>query len=365
MDGRRVRNTSRLSILYVVLATILLAQTLWWVLFLSSMAEDVADETERRLRTELRLVRTRLAADDLDAETVRAEHPDFVAEAEGDSLRVDIDPDALRALRARAVGRQRMLIAEGAFFVLLLAMGTFVLVAAERKERAFRRAHELFLAGVTHEFRTPLASIRLSAETLAREGLDETAHRRLQARLLADTERLQTLVAQVLTVTRDGLVPSGATTRVNLSSVIDRVVDETSDLVAAARGTLRVEAPVTVYVRGQEDALALVVRNLVVNAIEHGHAAEVAPHVEIDLRSVGRRAALSVVDHGPGIPDEERDQVFRAFQRGSHGSRAGAGLGLYLARRLVESMGGELDLERSPSGGATFRVRMPLEGEAT
>lgn len=351
--------------LYLVLVLLILAQGVWWVVFFSGTSRSTTREVDRRLEAERALAQRLLDSGELSASAAGTRFPDLVVEEASGPPSVRVAADARARIRNQGRRRRTMLVSEGAFFVFLLAMGSLILLVAQRRERDYRRAHELFLAGVTHEFRTPLASVLLSAETLERPGLDEPTRREVRRRLLADVDRLQALVGHVLAVTRQGAVGRGTPEAVDLGATARAVADEVRPLVEERGGRLVLDVHEGHHVLGHEALLAVAIRNLLVNAIQHGWREPGSPIVSVTLTGDGRRHRLAVHDEGPGIPKHEQERVFRSFYRivGRRPS-PGAGLGLYLARRNVEGMGGRIELESRDGAGSTFTVVLPTLGVA-
>jgi two-component system, OmpR family, sensor histidine kinase RstB len=196
-------------------------------------------------------------------------------------------------------------------------------------------AHKSLLANASHELRTPLTRIRMAVE-LMKENADPKRKRDLEQ----DIGELNALIDEILLASR-------------LDAVKEREADEKVDLLAlATEECARYEeaelhgAPVTV--RGEPRLLRRMMRNLLENARRHG-----APPIEVRVSRAEGGAELSVRDHGPGIPDAERESVFRPFYRFA-GAResAGAGLGLALVRQIARRHGGDARyLGREPSGG--------------
>jgi len=196
--------------------------------------------------------------------------------------------------------------------------------------------HKSLLANASHELRTPLARIRMAVELLK-----ENADPRRKRELEQDIVELDALIDEILTASR-------------LDAIGDPGANEEVDLLAlASEECARYEAaqlagePVTV--RGDPRLLRRLIRNLLENARRHG-----APPVELRVSRAGVGAELRVSDHGPGIPDAEREGVFQPFHRfAGSGERAGAGLGLALVRQIARRHGGDARyVAGAPSGGS-------------
>ncbi len=220
------------------------------------------------------------------------------------------------------------------------------------------RANQLrsaLLAAVSHDLRTPLASIKAASSSLLSDQLDfGPEETRILLRTIDDeSDRLNSLVENLLDMSR---LETGS------MEVLDRSTD-VRELIEAAIGSLgprgnsvTVDVPDTVP-RVRTDAVLLerAVANLVDNALIHAGG----NGLRIEAGAVAGRVDIRVIDRGPGIRGEDRDLVFRPFQRlGDSENRVGVGLGLAVARGFVEAVGGELEVEDTPGGGCTMVVRL-------
>jgi signal transduction histidine kinase len=195
-------------------------------------------------------------------------------------------------------------------------------------------AHKSLLANASHELRTPLTRIRMAVELMKESG-DSKRKREVEH----DIAELDALIDEILLASR-------------LDVVKGREPDEEVDLLALATEECSryEEAELegqSVTVRGDPRLLRRMIRNLLENARRHG-----APPIEVRVSRVEGMVELRVSDHGPGIPDAEREDVFRPFRRfaGARDS-AGAGLGLALVRQIARRHGGDARyLGREPSG---------------
>ncbi|KQT89437.1 hypothetical protein ASG49_16900 [Marmoricola sp. Leaf446] len=229
---------------------------------------------------------------------------------------------------------------------------------AETRRRALAavdRTRTALLAAVGHDLRTPLAAAGASIATLRSDDLrlSDANTAELLEGAQQSLDRLGALVADLLDVSR---LRAGAMAvvlqPVDLEEVCARALD---DLAAAATVTLGRAADVP-DVRADPGLLERVVVNLVANALRHTPGGR--PPRLVARRTDGM-VELRVVDHGPGIPAERREEVFAPFQRlGDTDPASGIGLGLALSRGLVEAMGGTLLPEDTPGGGLTMVVAL-------
>jgi signal transduction histidine kinase len=230
----------------------------------------------------------------------------------------------------------------------------------EEELRDAQRVRDDFLCVAGHELRTPLTVLRLQlASLLAHNGghlsQDPRTERRL-AGLATQTERLARLAERLLDVSQMGDVPALQLREINLTDVVRDSVAGCADLAAAAGCQVRVIADPSVMGRWDPDRLEQIVQDLLSNAFKYGSGAD----VRVQVRALGPRAELVVRDGGLGIPADDQQRIFERFERHFPSeSYGGLGLGLWIARRLVEAHGGEIRVESSPGKGATFTVNLP------
>jgi len=228
---------------------------------------------------------------------------------------------------------------------------------ADRQER--RREEQLaFAAGVAHDLRNPLAALKASA-WIPGDGLDALPPGQIKRRfelVRRQVDRLEALTEDLLEVSR---MDAG---RLELRPAVHDLAElaaESIELHACVTPDHRLEleshGPVPAVCDGAR--VARVLNNLVGNAVKYSPEGGL---VRVRVRSDGEVALLEVEDQGPGIAPEEAGRLFEPFQRGSaHCLAPGVGMGLYVARRLVEAHGGTIGVTRSPLGGSLFRVALP------
>jgi two-component system sensor histidine kinase KdpD len=220
------------------------------------------------------------------------------------------------------------------------------------------RLRTAILRAVSHDLRTPLASIKASATSLLQDDIAWTpdAQREFLVAIDEEADRLDAVVGDLLDMSRlEAGVVHPTLSPVDLDEVVQSALASLSE--ATADGVGR-DVPATLPpVLADPALLQRSVANLVANALRHG-SADGPPSVV--ARSVGQEVELRVVDHGPGVPARDREQLFEPFQRlGDRQSPAGVGLGLAVARGFVDAMGGRLRLDDTPGGGLTAVVTLP------
>jgi two-component system OmpR family sensor kinase/two-component system sensor histidine kinase QseC len=224
----------------------------------------------------------------------------------------------------------------------------------ERLARS-QAAQRALIADAAHELRSPLTALSLQLQSLDRDGVRPDSAQRDQLR--AGVERATRLVEQLLALARSEAAADAAGARDVRLDALARTTLANALPLADAQGTdLGLVREDAVTVRGDPDAIAALLANLVDNAIRHaGRAAR----VDVAVYRERDRAVLTVADSGPGIPAEDRQRVLGRFQRGPAAGANGTGLGLAIVRAAVERHGGTLQLLDSPLGGLLARVELP------
>jgi signal transduction histidine kinase len=229
-------------------------------------------------------------------------------------------------------------------------------------EEALRARDEL-ISFAGHDLKTPVTGVRLVLQLLQRELAQAGDARALEPRLelaLRQVDKLGEMSGQLLDISR---IAAGqlnmALEQLDLGTVV-------SDVVARLFPPAPETPPVAVKLEGpvvgnwDRAHIEQIASNLVANAVKYGNGKPVDVHVW----RVDSTAEMDVTDHGMGIPPEEQEQIFARFHRGAcaHGKGPGAGLGLWITRKLVEAMGGEIRVASTRGEGSTFTVKLPLEG---
>jgi two-component system osmolarity sensor histidine kinase EnvZ len=208
------------------------------------------------------------------------------------------------------------------------------------------------LAGISHDLRTPLARIQLALGMISEKSDPE-----LLDRVLRDVAGMNELIARCLEVSRDFSEQDSA--EVDLCELLADVAGQFSHLGVEIRGHHGPDCRLRVRPLG----LKRILSNLVDNAVRYG-AGEA---IDIEYRIVDDQVEIRVMDRGPGIPEEEREAVFRPFYRlePSRSSRTGgSGLGLAIVRQLASANGWSVELTRRPGGGTVACVRVSLKNGA-
>jgi two-component system, OmpR family, sensor histidine kinase SenX3 len=255
------------------------------------------------------------------------------------------------------------------FFLVIIAgmvLNTIFLVREIRRNEQ----HDSFINAVTHELKTPVASIRLYLQTLQTRELDEAKRQEFYRIMLEDSDRLLTTIEQVL---RAGSTQSQfrriAQARVDLAEIGAECAALARSRFHLPEEAMRFESRTSgpPVVMGDADELKAAVWNLIDNAVKYS-AGEPRVNITIEETPDGSRYALKVADHGPGISPNELKRVFRRFYR-IHGMSVrakGSGLGLFIVRSVARRHGGKAFAESEGAGrGSTFTILLPRLAEAS
>jgi len=260
--------------------------------------------------------------------------------------------------------RTGILLVLGVLLLLAIIAGVVLNTLFLVREIHRNEQHDAFINAVTHELKTPVASIRLYLETLQTHTVDENKRQEFYRIMLHDSDRLLSTIEQVLRTGRVG--PSRRRLNVapiDLGALVDGCIDRAGKLYGVPAGSIRYQgdgaAPVTIL--GDLDEVQAAVSNLIDNAVKYSGS-----HVDVTVKtSVAENGhvTLRVTDQGPGIPPTELKRIFKRFYRvpGQLATRVkGTGLGLYIVRAVVRRHGGQAWAEsEGPGRGSTFVLQFP------
>ncbi|MEN6450469.1 MAG: HAMP domain-containing sensor histidine kinase [Thermoguttaceae bacterium] len=250
----------------------------------------------------------------------------------------------------------------GSTFLLLLVAGVALYLVLSIKAINLTRRQSNFIDSVTHELKSPIASMKLYLQTLSRHQVNPELQTDFHRFMLEDLERLDRLISQMLDAGRlDAERSPEEDEDVELTDLLRDCASTVCMNYRVPAGYVRLDLePGTVV--GRRVDLHVVFRNLIDNAVKY---AATPPKVEVSLRTVGRKVIARIADNGPGIPPNMRRKIFGRFVRLGmelERKKPGTGLGLYIARTLVRRHRGQIrvrDPERGP--GTVFEVQLPAK----
>ncbi len=249
--------------------------------------------------------------------------------------------------------------------MLFLLMGIIVMYTYYRKQAALNLAHQNFISSVTHELRSPLASVQLYLDTLLLRDPEERVRREFLERMQEETERLGVLIRNILWVSRvQRMTSEHAFETVALSERLEAFLDEKRRKHGWGPDELDSEIEPGIRIRCDWENLRVAMDNLVENACRYSPDGF---RLHVKATCPDDRCLIEFRDLGVGIPRAEQKKVFRMFYRvGNEMTRTvkGTGLGLYIVRNIVKSHGGRISLRSGERGepGSAFLLDLPRGG---
>ena len=252
--------------------------------------------------------------------------------------------------------RKGMIIGEGMIFIFIFILGIIRLKNHLERERNNAQQQNNFLLSVTHELKSPLASVKLYLQTILKRDLDREQQKTFLANSLKDIERLDYLVENVLLATklenRSFNLPKED---FDFSSLVKEVSDRLQKN-ACKTEMIQVEVEPNIILHADKFAITNVVNNLVENAIKYSPPCAT---VEVKLAKNENDVILTVADHGQGIADEDKRLIFNKFYRvGNESTRKtkGTGLGLYIVKTVLQKHNATIRVRDNAPSGSIFEV---------
>lgn len=243
-------------------------------------------------------------------------------------------------------------------------LGTrFVLLLAEDRTESFRldEVRRDFVANISHELKTPIASVSLLAEALDQAADEPDQVRRFAGRLSVEAARLAHISSEVIELSR---IQARGALRTDVLLRVDEIVAaavEQNRVVASAKGIdVAVKASSKAEVYGDRSLLIVAVHNLIANAIAYSSE---GGRVGVGAKIVDGAVEIAVTDQGIGIEADELERVFERFYRIDQArsrNTGGSGLGLSIVKHTVQNHGGDVRVWSKPGRGSTFMIRLPL-----
>ena len=261
-------------------------------------------------------------------------------------------------------GRRRLLLSGFAVLALVLLAGSYFIMRSIDRERAVARLQSEFVSAVSHEFRTPLTSLRQLSEMLSKGRVPTEELRQESYDILSrESGRLQRLVESLLDFGRmEARAFRYHYEHLDPAALVGDLVAEFQEKTAALGYRVELElAGEYPFIHADREALGLALRNLLDNAVKYSPDCRT---VWVEMARERGRLAIRVRDQGMGIPASEQEEIFKRFVRGTGSMAAniqGTGIGLAMARHIIEAHDGEIRLESNPGRGSTFTILLPLE----
>ncbi len=252
-----------------------------------------------------------------------------------------------------------MIFGEGSVFLILLLLGILRTRNSFNKEAALATQQKNFLLSVTHELKSPLASVRLQLETIQKRALPKEKQDEVLANAIEDTDRLNALVENILFAARiDNHSYVLNKEKGNLSDEVNGLCEKAA-VGFARHHKLKTDISENIFTAFDRMGFHSVFVNLLENAVKYSTT---GTEVNVTLKKNNDAILLSVADRGPGISNEEKENVFQRFYRiGNEETRStkGTGLGLYIVHSLIEEHGWSIKILDHSGGGTIFEITIP------
>ena len=244
-------------------------------------------------------------------------------------------------------------VGEGVTFLALILVGAVFVYRSIRKQIQYAALQQNFMMAITHELKTPIATTRLSLETVLKRKLDTVQQQKLLLSALSETNRLNILTNNILLASQmEEKTFQREDEEVNLADLVETVVNDYKN--RFPQRMLEWTADKDIYIKGDELLLQIALSNLIDNALKY--APKESP-VYVDLLEQEDYIQVKVTDEGPGVADAEKKQIFEKFYRsGSENTRRakGTGLGLYLTKKIIEDHNGDIFVMDNTPHGSIF-----------
>src|ERR1700744_2737 len=265
----------------------------------------------------------------------------------------------LTSLQSNRIG---MVLGEGSIFIIILVFGAYYMQRTITIDQKLQEQKRNFLLSVTHELKSPLASIKILLQTIQKRDLNKAQILNFIDKSLLDIERLDDMVENMLLASKiDNRSYTFPKAKFNLSVLVDSIVNRLQVTKCDCnQQIIDAEIEPKIEITGDKFALTSVVTNLIENAIKYSSPCEA---VAVKLFSKDEKIHLQVADHGIGIADEEKGRIFNKFYRvGSEDTRntKGTGLGLYIVKEVLDKHEATIKVKDNRPAGSIFEVTFGL-----
>ena len=325
--GKRIKVLTYLIIGYLMLGLV------WWSLLLFTKNRDAFEAKAELLR--IGMVAERL----YQSEESFLSHPRY------------------QELKKKYKRQEIMIFGEAGLLILSMSIGIWLMNRGYTKEIEVARQKRNFLLSITHELKSPLAAIRLVFDTFRRRNLTSDQLKLLSENGLKDTERLKSLVENLLLAARmeDNYQPGKEAWPI--SEVMRPAINEIMLRYNHVELDMVLEKEIVVEVEKQ--GIQILLSNLFENAIKYSGT---DPVIQVKIEEKDKNVIINISDNGIGIPDDEKSKVFNKFYRiGSEETRTtkGTGLGLYIVEGIVKAHRGKIEILNNKPKGTIFKITLP------
>lgn len=252
-----------------------------------------------------------------------------------------------------------MIFGEAGVFVLSLVLGIYFINRGYNREIELAQQRRNFLLSITHELKSPIASIRLVLETFLKRKLKPEQHTQLNNNAIADVERLNELVNNLLMAAKLEAAYQPQLEYLELSELVEDIVQKMNEKFPKIKFHQNIE-PAIEMLEGDKMGMVSIVTNLIENAVKYNQ--QDIPEIEVNLNADKNTIGFEVADNGIGISDKEKKKIFERFYRvGNEDTRRtkGTGLGLYIVKQIVKGHQGKIQVVDNQPSGTKFIIQFP------
>ena len=252
-----------------------------------------------------------------------------------------------------------MIFGEASVFIISLVIGIWLINRGYNKEIEIAHQRRNFLLSITHELKSPIASIRLVLETFLKRKLKPEQIERFGKNAIKDSERLNELVNNLLFAAKLETAYQPHLEPIHLDELTNDLVDSLSEKFPMVTFSKKIHNEIPSF-EGDQNGMVSVVTNLIENAVKYNFTEQ--PKIEVNLKEENGKIILEISDNGIGISDKEKKKIFERFYRvGNEDTRTtkGTGLGLYIVSQIVKAHHGKITVANNHPKGTIFKIVFP------
>jgi len=256
--------------------------------------------------------------------------------------------------------QEYMIFGEAIFFILSLVIGIYLINRAYYKEVGSSEQQKNFLLSITHELKSPLASLRLILETFIKRDLKTEQKLELSESGLKETQRLEDLVQNLLLAAKVENAYKPYKEILDLKQLSNEIINQQKIKHPSVKFEAHIDPSIS-DIKGDRNGLSSVLINLIENGIKYSKEEKV---IKINIEQQKNEILLSIADNGIGIPEKERTKVFEKFYRiGSEDRRKtkGTGLGLFIINKVIAGHQGKIEINNNIPNGTIFNISLPIK----
>lgn len=273
------------------------------------------------------------------------------------NLEQNATPENTKYIQSEFDQKKLMIFLEGFVFLVLLIVASYFVLRILKKQERFNELKRNFLLATTHEFNTPLASIKLNLQTLQNTSVSEENKNLLLKNSLTEINRLHQLTNNILLANKiESSNYEFSKEKINLSNLLHSIIMQFHEHSYRIKQHIENE----IYVLADESSLRIGIMNLIDNALKYSGNEQ---DVVVELTKNNQTAFCKIIDRGIGIEENEKQKIWDRFYRVQDErvrTTQGTGLGLYLVKEMVKLNSGEISLKNNDDKGSIFTIQLPL-----